>query len=196
MTETTSMPAAPPTMPSNLSVVAVYDDMKGVEEALRRLADAQFPMSQVSIVGQDLKSETQVNGFVTTGDVIKKGSLIGAWSGGLFGLLAGTGLIFAPGLLPVFVLGPLAATAVPGAITPVAATVVGAAEGTVYGGVISAVLGRILETHHVAKFAQHLEAGRYLLVVHGSETEVQRARQVLEQAGGTDVTQHDAAAAA
>ena len=53
VTETTSMPAAPPTMPSNLSVVAVYDDMKGVEEALRRLAEAHFPMSHVSFVGQD-----------------------------------------------------------------------------------------------------------------------------------------------
>ncbi|MGH3842368.1 MAG: general stress protein [Pseudonocardiaceae bacterium] len=57
-----------------------------------------MPAEQVSIVGQDLHSETHVHGFVTTGDVAKTGAKTGAWVGGLFGVLTGAALLFVPGV--------------------------------------------------------------------------------------------------
>jgi hypothetical protein len=71
------------------AVVGVYDSMKGAEAAVRALLDQGVPSEQVSIVGQDLHSETQVHGFITTGDVAKTGAKTGAWVGGLFGVLTG-----------------------------------------------------------------------------------------------------------
>jgi hypothetical protein len=43
---------------------------------------AVVPAEQVSIMGQDLHSETQVHGFVTAGNVAKTGAKSGAWVGG------------------------------------------------------------------------------------------------------------------
>ncbi len=71
----------------------------------------------------------QLNGFVTTGDIAKTGAAAGAWVGGLFGLLTGVAALFIPGVGPVLAIGPLAST------------VVGAAEGAVGAGVLSAIVG-------------------------------------------------------
>jgi hypothetical protein len=112
------------------------------------------PAGQVSIVGQDLHSETQVHGFVSTGDVAKTGAKTGAWVGGLFGVLSGAALLFVPGVGALVVLGPLAAGAV------------AAAEGAAAGGGLGAVLGHFIAKKHVPKYSRHLEAGNYLVLRH------------------------------
>jgi hypothetical protein len=58
------------------------------------------------------------------------------------------------------------------------------------------VLGHFLARKHIPKFTQHLKAGRYLLVVHGSEDEVRRAQEILQTTGATDVTVSDMSTAA
>jgi uncharacterized membrane protein len=183
MSETTTMATPSTTMPSNLSVVGVYDSMEQVEEALRRLTEAGYPMEKVSIIGKDLQSETEINGFVTAKDLAKEGARFGAWVGGIFGLLTGAAMFFVPGG-PLFVLGPLATAAI------------GAAEGAVWTGAVGAVLGHFLARKHIPKFTQHLKAGRYVLVVHGSEDEVRRAQEILQTTGATDVTVSDMSTAA
>ena len=71
------------------SVIGVYENMAAAEEAVRQLDKGGFPIKQISIIGQDLQSEKEVHGFITTGDVAKSGAGTGAWMGGLFGLLIG-----------------------------------------------------------------------------------------------------------
>jgi hypothetical protein len=75
--------------------------MGEAEEAVTALLDSGVPAGQISIVGQDLPSETQVHGFVQTADVAKSGAGAGAWVGGLFGILSGAALLFVPGVGPV-----------------------------------------------------------------------------------------------
>ncbi|MEA2671555.1 MAG: hypothetical protein QOG45_1775 [Chloroflexota bacterium] len=183
MSETSTMATPTATMPSNLSVIGVYDSMQQVEEALRRLTEAGYPMEKVSIIGKDLQSETEINGFVTARDLAREGARFGAWVGGIFGLLTGAAMFFVPGG-PLFVLGPLATG------------VIGAAEGAVWTAAVGAVLGHFLAKQHIPRFTQHLKAGRYLLVVHGSEDEVQRAQGTLQATGAVDVTLSDTSAAA
>jgi hypothetical protein len=74
------------------AVVGVYDSMKAAEVAVRALLEQGVAADQGSIAGQDPHSETQVHGFVTTGDVAKTGAKTGAWVGGLFGVLSGGNL--------------------------------------------------------------------------------------------------------
>lgn len=136
------------------ALVGVYDSMKGAEAAVRALLDQGVPSEQVSIVGQDLHSETQVHGFITTGDVAKTGAKTGAWVGGLFGVLTGAALLFVPGVGAVVILGPLAAGAL------------AAGEGAAAGGGLGAVLGHFIAKKHVPKYTQHLEAGNYLVLRH------------------------------
>jgi hypothetical protein len=135
-------------------VIGVYKSMSEAEEAVTALLDSGVPAAQISIVGQDLHSETQVHGFVQTADVAKSGAGAGAWVGGLFGILSGAALLFVPGVGPLIVLGPLAAGAV------------SAAEGAVAGGGLGALLGHFLAKRHIPKFSQHLSAGNYLVLRH------------------------------
>jgi hypothetical protein len=180
-TATTATPAA--TMP-RLSVVGVYESMEQAEIAIRRLGEAGIPVENVSIIGQDLHSRTQVNGFITTGKMAKSGALFGAWAGGLFGLLVGAGLFFIPGAGPLFVLGPIASAAL------------GAAEGAVWTGAVGAILGHFLEKERIPAYTHHLEAGRYLVVVQGTEEQVEKAQQVLSATGAQSISRNDLPAAA
>ncbi|HXA28097.1 MAG TPA: general stress protein [Candidatus Angelobacter sp.] len=176
--------ATPVTMPSNLSVVGVYDDMAQAEKAIQQLIDAGLARGNVSVIGQGLQSEARVNGFVTTGDVAKTGAKVGAWVGGIFGLLTGVAVLFVPGVGPIVALGPLAGAAL------------GAAETATFTGIVGAIFGHFLAKQHIPKFEAHLRAGRYLLVVHGSNDEVARARQIMQSTGAKDITENDAATAA
>jgi hypothetical protein len=69
--------------------------------------------------------------------------------------------------------------------------VVGAAEGAVGTGLVGAILGAFLSRKHIPKIEQHIRAGRYLVLVHGSAEEVGRAQEVLRNAGSIEVSQHD-----
>ena len=136
------------------AVVGVYESTKDAEAAVHTLLEQGVPAGQVSIVGQDLHSETHVHGFVTTADMAKTGAKGGAWVGGLFGVLTGAALLFVPGVGALIVLGPLAAGAV------------AAAEGAAAGGGMGAVLGHFIAKKHVPKYSEHLEAGNYLVLRH------------------------------
>ena len=158
-------------------VVGVYESMKDAEAAVRTLLEQGVPAEQVSIMGQDLHSETHVHGFVTTGDVAKTGAKSGAWVGGLFGVLTGAALLFVPGVGALIVLGPLAA----GALT--------AAEGATAGAGIGAVLGHFIAKKHVPKYSEHLQAGNYLVLRHQPQaTDVEILRQ---DTTSVEVEHHD-----
>ena len=159
------------------AVVGVYDSMKDAEAAVRTLLEQGVPAEQVSIVGQDLHSETEVHGFVTTGDVAKTGAATGAWVGGLFGVLTGAALLFVPGVGALIVLGPLAAGAL------------AAAEGAVAGGGLGAVLGHFIAKRHVPKYSQHLEAGKYLVLRH--QPQDSDAQMLQQHTNPLEVEHHD-----
>jgi hypothetical protein len=165
------------------NVIGVYDNVEAAEAAIKRLADSGFAMDRVSIIGQNLMSTTQLNGFVTTGDVAKTGATVGAWVGGLFGLLAGAAVLFVPGAGPLVVLGPLASG------------VVGAAEGAAWTGIVGAIVGHFVSKKHIPKFTQHLQAGKFVVVVEGARDELERARQLLGQ-GASEVADGNSGAAA
>ena len=71
------------------TVIAVYPDHASAEEALRRLHKEGIPMQNLSIIGKDFQLVAKPLGLVTTGDVVRGGAKVGAWTGGIFGLVAG-----------------------------------------------------------------------------------------------------------
>ena len=148
------------------AVVGVYESMKDAEAAVHTLLEQGVPAGQVSIVGQDLHSETHVHGFVTTADMAKTGAKGGAWVGGLFGVLTGAALLFVPGVGALIVLGPLAA-----------------------GGGMGAVLGHFIAKKHVPKYSEHLEAGNYLVLRH--QPQASDAQTLQQDTTPVDVEHHD-----
>jgi len=106
--------------------IATYPDHESAEDAVRQLQKAGIPMQNLSIIGKDFETVEKPVGFVTTGDVAKGGAKVGAWTGGIFGLLVGAAFLILPGVGPVVIAGPLAAALLGG--------IEGAVAGAAFGG--------------------------------------------------------------
>lgn len=170
-------------MPQENSVVGIYKNMADAEAAVRSLDKGGFPMKQISIVGQDLQSEKVVHGFITAGDIAKGGAGTGAWVGGLFGLLIGAAFIWVPGFGPLMVAGPFAAALLGG--------VEGVVAGAAGGGLLGALIGWGVSKQHIIKYEESIKSGDYLVIAHGSQDEVARARNILSESNAIEVTAHN-----
>lgn len=69
--------------------LGVYDDYATAQKVVDHLADHEFPVKNVLIVGTDLKQVERVTGRLTAGRVVLAGAASGAWLGLLIGLLLG-----------------------------------------------------------------------------------------------------------
>ncbi|MHB8893112.1 MAG: general stress protein [Candidatus Limnocylindrales bacterium] len=160
-------------MASDGSAVGVYAALDQAEAAVRRLDEHGFAIGNVSIVARDLTSEREIRGFISTGDVAKRGAGVGGWMGGIFGLLVGAALIWVPGFGPLLVAGPLAAIILGG--------MEGAAVGAAGGGLLGALVGLGVSREHILKYEDHLRGGRYLVIAHGSPADVSTAEEILRK---------------
>jgi hypothetical protein len=172
---------------NNQSVIGVYDNMPKAEDAVRALGTGGFPIEQISVVAQDLQSEKQVHGYVTTGDVAVDGAATGAWMGGLFGILVGAAFMWVPGFGPLLVAGPLAAMLVGG--------IEGALAGAAGGGLMGALVGWGVSRKHILKYEEHVKGGKYLVIAHGTSDQVMTARDILRQTNVEELNLHTAAVA-
>jgi hypothetical protein len=164
------------------ATVGVFDTHDESVNAVAELNKGGFPMKRVSIIGKELERVEDVQGYYTWKDPTKAGAGIGAFWGSIFGLLVGVGFVIIPGIGGVFVAGSLAAV--------VLGSFEGAAVGSVGGGLFGALLGLGIGKDKVLKYQQNLEAGKYLIVAHGSKEEVDKARDILEGTSAKDVNVH------
>jgi hypothetical protein len=158
-------------METSQSSVYVYNTHMEAEEAIRALGRSGFDVTKLSLVGKGYHSEEHPVGFYTAGDRIKAWGSAGAFWGGLWGLLLAPAVFFLPGIGLIAMAG------------PVVATLVGALEGAVVVGGLSA-LGAALTTigvpkEQVIRYETALKADKYVLMVHGSAEESAKARSVL-----------------
>jgi len=151
--------------------VAVYDLHPQAETAVKMLQQGGFDMKRISIVAKDYATEERVMGFLNAGDRARILGKLGAFWGGMLGILFGSALLFIPVLGHVVILGPLAAMIFEG--------VAGAA---VVGGV-SALVGALMALgvprDSVLRYETALKANRFLLIIHGDADEIDRARELL-----------------
>ena len=155
------------------SAFFVFDTHAAAEDAIRRLGQSGFDMKKLSLVGKGYHSEEKPMGFYTAGDRIKAWGGAGAFWGGIWGLLLAPAVFVLPGLGAVGMAGPL----VP--------TLVGALEGAVVVGGASALGAALTQfgvpKDQVIKYEAALKVDKYLLVVHGSAEDQEKARSVLAQ---------------
>jgi hypothetical protein len=159
----------------NHTYVAKYGSHTDAEAAVRELEKSGFEMKALSIVGVDYQTEEHVVGYYNVGDRMKAWGKQGAFWGGLWGLLFGSAFFIIPGIGPILVAGPLAAA------------IVGALEGAAVVGGMSA-LGAALAGLGVPKdtvlaYETELKAGKFLLIAHGLQPEIARAKAILEASG-------------
>jgi hypothetical protein len=91
------------------AMVAVYNTHIEAEAGIKELQRAGFAMKKLSIVGKDYHSDERVVGYYNTGDRMKYWGKLGAFWGGIWGLLFGSAFFMIPGFGPILVAGPLVA---------------------------------------------------------------------------------------
>jgi hypothetical protein len=156
---------------STSKVIGVFDNHWAAEEAVRRLQRGGFDMRQLSIVGKGYHTNEQVIGFYTRGERLKTWGGIGAFWGGMWGLLVGAAFIWVPGVGPLAVAGPLAQVLFS---TLQGAAIVGGA------GLIAGALSSIgVPNDEALKYQTDVAADRFLLVSHGNVEQVSHARELL-----------------
>jgi len=164
------------------SVVAVFAQHSGAENAVKELKDSRFDVKRLSIVGSDYHSNEDVVGFYNIGDRMKYWGKQGAFWGGLWGMLFGAAFLVIPGIGPIIAAG------------PIVAWIIGALEGAVMVGGISALGAGLfslgIPKDSVVKYETSIKAGKFLLIAHGTADEVQQARNVLQSTGAEEINVH------
>jgi hypothetical protein len=169
------------------TVIAVYPDHASAENAVRRLQQNGIPMRDVSIIGKDFQAIEKPLGFVTTGTVAKEGAKVGAWAGGIFGLLVGAAFLILPGVGPVIAFGPLSVALLGG--------LEGALAGAAFGGLTGALVGLGVSKDKAIRYESEVKAGKFLVTLRGDAPQIERARSLLT-AGKAETTEVVQAAAA
>ena len=164
------------------AVVAVYATHIEAEAAVKELQRAGIDMRTLSIVGKDSHTDEHVVGYYNTGDRMKYWGKTGAFWGGLWGLLFGAAFFAIPGIGPVLVAGPLVAW------------IVGGLEGAAVVGGLSAIgaglIGIGIPKDSVVQYELALKTDKFLLMVHGTASEVEKARSIIARTRPINVTLH------
>jgi hypothetical protein len=153
------------------TVIATYPDHASAEDAVRRMQKEGIPMQNLSIIGKDFQAVDQPLGFVTTGTVAGAGAKVGAWTGGIFGLLVGAAFLVLPGIGAVVIAGPLAAAMLGG--------VEGALAGAAFGGLTGALVGLGVSKDKAIRYESQVKAGKFLVTLRGDGSQIERAKSVL-----------------
>jgi hypothetical protein len=164
------------------AAVAIYDHHVDAEGAVKELQKSGFDMKKLSIVGKDYHTEEHVVGYYNAGDRMKYWGKLGAFWGGIWGLLFGAAFFAIPGLGPVLVAGPLVSW------------IVSALEGAAVVGGVSAVGAGLysigIPKDSALKYETALKANRFVVVAHGTAEEVARAKDTIHTTNPAEVNLH------
>lgn len=158
----------------NQCVVAVFANKDAAHQAINLLDQSPFPSDQVSLIANNVRSELPPEDLaaIQSGDKSEEDAIKGAGWGGLLGLLLSVPTLFIPGIGPVLVAGPLAAT-----IT-----------GAMVGGFMGGLVGWGVHEDHIEQYQSLIGEGKALIIAHGTPVEVAVAEEHLRT---TDCQQID-----
>ncbi len=162
--------------------MAVYPSHTAAEGAVKELQQAGFDMKKLSIAGRDYHTDEHVVGYYNTSDRMKAWGKTGAFWGGLWGLLFGSAFFWIPGLGPLLVAGPLASW------------IVGALEGAVVVGGLSAMgaglYGLGIPKNSILRYETAIKTDKFVLIAHGTMDETTHAREILSRTKPDMLEQH------
>ncbi len=168
---------------SERSVVGIYETIEQAEEAVHRLDREGFPVKHVSIVTQNLAGIKNPHGFITPeNDLTKRGTVTGAWIGGLCSLLVGAAFLWIPGVGPLLIAGRLAALLFAG--------IEGALAGAATGGLLGALANWGIAEEHILEYEKSLQSGKYLVIAYGNAEEVAHAHAILQGTAAGELHVH------
>ncbi len=159
-------------MSTQNSVVAIYPTHTEADQAVKELQRGGVDMKKLSIVGKGYHTDEHAVGYYNTGDRMKYWGKIGAFWGGFWGLLFGSAFFIIPGLGPILAAG------------PVVGWIVGALESAAVVGGVSALGAGLfsmgIPKDSVVKYEAAIKTDQFLVIVHGTATEVAKAKDIIE----------------
>lgn len=150
--------------------VAVYETHEDALNAVKKLKEHGISLKHVSLVGKAEVDDDHLH-IKNMDKRTSAPAVVGAGAGLLVGILTGLGVFAIPGF--GFLYG---AGAVIGAIG-------GFDIGLAGGGVISLLAKLGIKEDEVVEYEEHLHGGKFIVVVNGSDREVEVARDVLHTEG-------------
>lgn len=164
------------------SVVATFNSHHDAELGVKQLLNAGFDAKKLSIVGKDYHSDEHVVGYYNAGDRVKYWGKMGAFWGGLWGMLFGSAFLLVPGIGPLVVGGPLVAW------------IIGTLEtAAVLGGLSAfgaALYGIGIPKDSIVKYETSLRSNKFLIVDQGTTAEIDSAYDILQDAGSIQTDVH------
>ncbi len=162
--------------------VAVCKTHTEAEQVVKELQQSGFDMKKLSIIGKDYHEEDKVVGYYNIGDSMKKWGGLGAFWGGLWGMVFGSGFFLIPGVGPVMLAG------------PIVSTLVGGLEGAVVVGGFSAIGAALwnigIPKDSVLEYESALKADKFLVLAHGSSNDIDRAKDIMSKIDEIEVAVH------
>jgi hypothetical protein len=169
-------------MTKNDAVVAIYKSHAEAETAVKELQHSGFDMKKLSIVGRDYHTDEHVVGYYNTGDRMKHWGKLGAFWGGIWGLLFGSAFFLIPGVGPLLIAGPLVSW------------IVGALEGAVVVGGLSALgaglYGMGIPKDSILRYEMAIKSGKFVVIAHGSAVETTHAREIINRTSPATLEEH------
>jgi hypothetical protein len=163
----------------NTAVFGIFRDRSRAEACVDTLLDNGFRAEDVSVLLPDNvgtkdfahEKHTKLPEGTATG------ATAGAAIGGTLGLLAGIGALAIPGVGPFIAAGPIM-----GALA-------GIGTGAVAGGIVGALVGMGMPEYEAKRYEGLIKKGRVLMSVHCDNSDwVKRAKQLMEQTGGEEIS--------
>lgn len=164
------------------AAVAIFETHELAETAVKELQRSGFNMKILSIIGKDYHTEDHIVGYYNKGDRMLAWGKTGAFWGGLWGMLFGSAFFFIPGIGPLVLAG------------PIVSWLVGALEGAVVVGGLSALGGALVNMgipkDSVLKYETAIKADKFVLLVHGTAEDTEKAKRILDSANSAATTIH------
>ena len=163
----------------NTVVFGIYRDTTVLGGALEELRVAGFRSTEVSVL---IPEHSRARNFVHKKDTkapeaATTSTASGAGIGGALGWLAGLGALAIPGLGSFIAAG------------PIMGMIEGAGAGGVTGGIAGSLVGVGIPEYEAKRYGGRIKSGGILLLVHCDNSDwVKRAKSILEQTGGQDVS--------
>lgn len=164
--------------------VGVFRSRREAENALNSLRDLGFSMDRISVLAKNADRNEEIAGvdvqdrnqMKNRGDnEAQEGAGIGAVAGtalgGVGGLLVGLEALIVPGVGPFLAAG------------TVATTLAGAGIGAAAGAIVGALTGLGIPEEDAKAYDKRVSQGDYLVMVEGTQTEIDRAGSLLRSRG-------------
>lgn len=150
--------------------VAVYQTHDQALNAVKKLKDADFPITQISIIGKAIVLNDNL--YLKSIETLKILPIaLGTIAGIVIGVLTGVGIFAIPGFGALYGAG----------------AVVGAAGGlelgVVSGGLATILVHLGIKKDDVLGYEEHLHIGNYLVVAQGNIKQIEEAEHILHTEG-------------